>query len=752
MPFTRRDFLKLAGGSAGGAAILAACRPGVREFIEQSPARLPEDQATGTDNWYATTCRQCGAGCGIVVRLVEGRAKKIEGNPKHPVNMGKTCARGQSSVQAVYHPDRIRRPMKATGPRGSGAFREISWEEALNTLRDNLKALQGQAGAVSIVTDPSGGHLGGLLQEFARAQSAVFTQYEPLEHSTLREAVKRAFGQDRIPDFDIKNAAQVFSFGADFLGGWVSQVRHSRAYGAFRQGDRVRGTLVSIDARFSSTSASADSWVPVTPGAEGKLALAMAHVIISENLGNARAAAALTGGRGAAALDAFAPDRVASVTGVTTARIRELAHAFADRAHQPAIALGGGSAGAHTNGVFNLTAIYALNHLVGSVGVRGGVIANPESPLTSLPGSVSVRLLPKAGGAPYTAWKTEVDRIRGGAVKTLLIRNANPVWGSPAALDVAGAFSRAGFIASFSSFLDDTTYMADLVLPTNLPLEDWGDMPLDPAPGIEAVGFQQPVVRPFYETRGFGDLLLTLSQELGYERQIPWTTFRDLLRDGAQRLYQLRRGSINAATFEGFWNELLRAGGWWDETRTAASQGAVPQLDLTGADAQTGDAAAYPYALLPFESISLGNGQLAHLPWMQAIPDPITTTTWDTWVEVNMKLAEEQGLKEGDIVRLESPSGAIEAAVYPNPATPPGVLGVPIGQGHKAFGRWAQGRGSNPLAILEPRVDAKTGSLAWAATRVKLVPTGNRRRIPKMENSVFAVDFTKEIAQVTPKD
>jgi len=384
-----------------------------------------------------------------------------------------------------------------------------------------------------------------------------------------------------------------------------------------------------------------------------------------------------------------------------------------------------------------------LNHLVGSVGSPGGVIFNPPPP----PGGP-----PMASGESlaFSGWNSEVARMRKGDVNAVLVRNADPVFGSPATLDVAGALEKVGFIASFSSFLDDTTLMADLVLPTSVPLEDWGDLPPDPGPGFQAIGLQQPVVRPFHDTRGFGDVILAVAQDLDLGSDLPWTSFREVLREGAQRLNQLNRGSVSGATFEEFWIDLVRLGGWWDEGQTSSDRIVLPEAPFTVPDAEfAGSPGDYPFTLVPFQSISLGDGRGAHLPWMQAVPDPITTTAWETWVEVNSRVADEQGLREGDIVAIESVAATIQAAVYPNPATPPEILGIPVGQGHKAFGRYAAGRGSNPLDIVDPRTDEQSGGLAWAATRVRMRPTGERIRIPKMENSVLAIDFDGTVAQIT---
>src|SRR5690606_20912370 len=133
-----------------------------------------------------------------------------------------------------------------------------------------------------------------------------------------------------------------------------------------------------------------------------------------------------------------------------------------------------------------------------------------------------------------------------------------------------------------------------------------------------------------------------------------------------------------------------------------------------------------------------GDGHAAHLPWLQAAPDPVTSVTWQTWIELNPRTAAELGVREGDLVAVDTPAGQAVAPVYVNPAAPPDVLGIPLGQGHAGYGRWAAGRGVNPLDLLAPLVDEATGALAYAATRARLVPVGRRISLPKLEGSVPA--------------
>jgi anaerobic selenocysteine-containing dehydrogenase len=746
---SRRQFLALT-GTGVGAVMFTGCQPPRHELQAQSRVLLAEDVLSAYENWYATACRGCDAACGTIVRVIDGRARKAEGTPDHPVNQGKLCARGQAAVQEQYHPDRLQGPLARTGERGGG-FAPISWDQALDQLVERLRGVVGgPSGRLALLTRALSGHGALLLDRFAGAAGAQWLTLDLFGEAPLRQAVSDLLGLPRLPHFDIANARYVLSFGANFLDTWLAPVQYGVQYGRFRQGDygvqtfaprqgRPRGYLVHVEPRFSGTAANADEWLPVRPGSEGLLALSVAQVILSEGLARGGAA-----GLSAGALAANAPERVADATGVAADRIRTLARDFATR--QPSLALGGGLAGAHTNGTASLRAILALNLLVGAVGRPGGILPNPAPPLPDLPARTAPSRL--------ADWQALVASLRGGQSPVVMVAGANPVHGLPAALGFRDALLQAPFVVSFSSFLDETTLLADLVLPSHLPLEDWGSAVPDPAPGNAVVTVQQPVVQPLYDTRGFGDVLLAVAGGLGGPLQaaLPWPTFEALLREGARALQARGGGNVEAPDFERFWVQLLQQGGWWTTSPPtaagASSPGAVPP-EMAAAQF-TGAPADYPYHLVVFPHNTLGHGEGAHLPWLQATPDPTTTVVWQTWVEVNPRLAERLGLAEGDVVAIESPNGRVEVPVYVHPAAPPDVLALPLGQGHTAYGRWARGRGANPLDLLAPLADEATGALAYGATRVRLAPTGRRVAVPKFEGTVPAYQLPDdEVVKVT---
>jgi menaquinone reductase, molybdopterin-binding-like subunit len=716
MGLTRRQFLKWAGVTGVGAVVFNGCRVPDHEIQIQSPVELPEDLVTGRDNYYATVA-QVGSGSeGLLVRVMEGRAKKVEGNPDYPLNTGKHHIRSEALLQATYHPDRIKSPMVRIAK--GGPFRAIGWPEAL----ERLGKILGDADPASVLlaTGPIRGKLADVIKRFAGDYGAQSIGFDPIDQTVLRTAIKNIYDQDVLPDFDIAHADFIMSFGADFLGTWIDPTHFMRGYGEFRQGEgRERGHLIQVDSRYSVTAAAADEWLYVNPGSEGLLALAMAHTIIREGLGDRDAAQALTGGD-ANRLARYQAENISAQIGMSANNIAALARKFAGT-HGRALAIGGGSVGAHTNGVFNLTAIYALNYLVGSVNVPGGVIFNPavgQSQIT---------------GAPVRDWKAALDAMRAGDTKVLLVRDANLVHGLSAQLKVTEALDSLDTIVSFSSFLDETTSRADLLLPGHTPFEEWGTDTPDVGPGYRTVAFQQPVINRFRDTMAFGDVLIRAADDLG--NAMPWNSMRDAVRAEARTLHGSNSGSVTQPTFEEFWKRSLERGGWWDQGDTVSAIPTPPVLPRTPVHAQiAGNPGTFPLYLVPFEGHGIGTGQYAHLPWAQAVPDPLTTVVWSTWVELNPKTAEQLKLKQDDVVTLESASGGfISVPVYVNPATPPRVAAVPIGQGHEQFTTYAAGRGANVLDIIAQTEDTDTGALAWAGTRVKLTKTNVRVGLPKLE-------------------
>ena len=740
----RREFLKLAATSATGAVLFTGCgsigngNP-ESEFKIESPTWNPNDLRYGRDNWYATAAPLSVGGYGIIVRVFEGRAKKVEGNPDFPINLGRSCAKAQALVQEVYHPDRISAPLRLAGQRGSGQYQAVGWDEALGEVAGLIRQAPG---STLLITEPLNGALGAIVEQFVQATGIQHASLEPDERVVLREAMRRVFGVESLPSLDLANARFLLWFSGVCLHNWISPVQFARAYGAFRQGrPDVRGTYYHVGPRLSGTAANADRWFPIRPGAEGLVALSMAQVMLEEGLveeANAEPFFQALGLTADQLASQFASEQVADAAGLTAEQIQELARAFAEQ--RPSIAIAGTSAAATTNGLFNLVAVYALNYLVGSVGSEGGLILNPGSPLPD-------ELPAHRSGEPYSRWVELGQQIAGGQIRTVLVHRANPVYSLPPASGFQEALRGAGSVVSFSSFLDETTMLADLVLPDHTALEQWGLVVPDPGPGFEVVTMQQPVVNPFVNSRAFGDVLIQLASQLG--QPLPWPSQEEAVRALSDGLRALGRGNVEAEHPREYFVAMQTQGGWWDEG--ARAEEASPQAPTAPANPEfAGDPGQFPFYLLPFPSESLGYGEFSHLPWLQALPEPISTNVWGTWIELNPRTARDIGVETGDVVRVVTPQGSAELPVYVNPAAMPDVLSVPMGQGHTAYGRYAEGRGVNPLELVAPQTERETGALAWAATRSRLELTGRRVRIARFEGQFPAFQLEEfPIIQVT---
>ena len=741
----RRKFLKLvgAGGVGAGAGFMLA------ESIKHPVEHLipytvpPEDFSPGIATWYNSVCSMCAAGCGISVRTREGRAKKIEGNPSHPVNQGRLCALGQAGLQVLYNPDRLTGPMRPTGQRGSRSFAQSNWDDGLSELASRLDSLRaaGHGHRVALLSQGVRGHLASLFELFmGQLGSDRLLHYDFTHPETLHAANAAIFGQQNLPYYDLQNTRYLLSFGADYLGHWLSPVHHSLGFGHSRQGrDGVRGRFVQIEPRMSLSGAAADEWVPANPGTEGILALAIArHIVTHGGYQGADRDAWQT------ALDGYTAASVAAQTGVAAATITRLADAFADT--RPSLAIGGGAAANHSNGVDTLVAVNALNYLVGNIGVEGGLIFNPApafGPTTSR----------QAG---YRAMAELAEDARQGRIEVLIVNNTNPVFHLPAAAGFEQALAEIPMIVSLSSFLDETTAHADLILPAHTYLESWGDDTPAPGVGFRVGAVSQPVVAPLYDTRATGDIILSLARAMGLDATFPWSSMQDYLKEGWREIY--RRGAADPAieSFESFWTAVVKSGVWGEDTRAEAAAFTLDSSVIgdIGVAAPTfaGSESEYPFVLHPYVSTVLHDGRGANLPWLQELPDPLTGIMYGSWVELNPATAKALGLREGDVVEVVSPAGRLTAPVFVYPAIMPKLVAMPIGQGHSEYGRYAKDRGANPIKILAPQLEPNTGALAWAATRVKLIPTGRRIELVKVsgESRQLGREIVQTVAAVGP--
>jgi len=684
----RREFLKLVGVGTGAVAA-SGCSDPVQKLVPY--VVQPEEITPGIPVYYASTCRECPAGCGLHVKTREGRPIKLEGNPEHPVNRGALCVRGQSGIARTYHPDRHPGPLR----RVDGELRPIPWDEAVALLAEKIGAAPGGTYLLGRDVGPTAS---GLIDRWVRAVGAGGRVVcEPFAPEALREAARALYGDPLQVRADLTDTDLVLDFGSDFLDTGLSPTEHARQLADARDvaaHPHGGARLVSVAPRLSLTVSNADEWLPAKPGTEGLVALAVARVVWEAR------------GRDAALaphLGDVSVEDIAARTELEAETIRRLGRAVA-RASRP-VALAPGVALTSRRAVAAATAVLLLNHAAGAVGTS--IVLEPEPEGRARASHREVLRLVEAMGA--------------GQVSVLLVDDANPIYSLPEAVGFAEALEQVDFVVSTASLRDETSERADLVLPDHTPLESWGDA--EPRPGVRSL--VQPTVRPLHDTRALVDTLLDVGRALGGEvaEALPSGSFRSLLE--------------RAWAEEGFARALARGGVFREApappapplTGTSPPEVVEPRLEGQG-----------ELALLPFPHPYLYDGRGANLPWLQEIPDPVTKIAWQPWAEISDATAERLGVETGDVVALETAAGRIEVPVYPRGGLRDDVVAVPIGQGHRVGyyaslagdGQPGESRGANVLDLL-PAVTDESGGRASLTARVAVSKTGRFQRLPLVQ-------------------
>jgi len=669
----------------------------------------PEEIIPGVATYFATTCRECPSGCGVLAKNRDGRVIKLEGNPSFPGTGGALCIAGQAGLQGLYHPDRYRGAVSAGKP--------LAWDEGEKQVADKISALvkAGQGRKIALVSGLESGTLGRLMDDWVRTLGArPRVAYEAIGYESLRAANRAVFGRDAIPHYAIGEAGYLLSFGADFLETWLGPLGNSVGFAQMHGFVNGRaGTAVHIEPRMSMTAGNADEWVRNAPGTEGVLALAILKVIVDDG-GAAGGASELAMLRGAVGgVDVAA---AATASGVPAEIIKRLAHEAA--ASKSALALGGGVGVTGTNATETQIAINLLNLALG---------AYPK--LVRFGGDST---LGKA--SPYSEMLSLTEAMGKGEVEILILADGNPVFTMPAKSGFAEALGKVPLVVSLANRPNETAARAALVLPALHPLESWGDFAAEDG----VIGLMQPTMGPVQidgkavAGKSTGDILLSIGRQvLGEDAAkgpLKWASFEALVKDEWKKLAKDYGGG---QPFNDFWQDSLERGGAWRSVPAAAAgaKADLPRVAPAAAKLEGGGT----HALLVYPSLRFYDGRGADKAWLQEAPDVMTQITWDGWVEVPSATATKLALKRGDLVKLTSPYGSIELPAYPSDTIHDGAVAVAMGQGHTYAGEYARQRGlntgANPMVLLGATPEAASGGLPYLAVKVELLKTGARRSL-----------------------
>jgi molybdopterin-containing oxidoreductase family iron-sulfur binding subunit len=699
----RRDFLTIMGASMAMASFACARRP-VNKIIPY--VVKPEEITPGVATWYASTCPECGTDCGILIKNREGRPIKLEGNPDHPINRGTLCSRGQASLLNLYDPDRLKAPLIRSRTNG-GSHREASWKDVDSAIQAKLKSVAAGAGRVRVLTgEMSSESTRRLIREFLSVfRNGKHVEFEPLSLSELSDAQGLSYGTELVPQYRFDLADFVVSLGADFLGNWVSPVEHARAWAKKRtlEGQDPAhakiSKLVSFESNLTSTGANSDERYLVRPGDELKVALALAHeLIVSQKRSQLAKESSIL-----AALEGYKPETVAAEIGMENgaAQIKKIANElWANRGKSLVV---GGSVQTKTQEAVALqVAVNLLNSAL-------------ENDGTTIDGTVNFSQ-PRSG---YTAMSQLISDMKAGQVDALIIYRSNPAYTLPrAVVGLEEAMKRVPLIIVVADHDDETAHFADFVLADHHYLENWGDA--NPRKGLYSL--QQPAMAPIHSTRAFQDSLLVWAKALNASGMVARSPdWHEYLRNHWKETH-FKEISV-AGTFDQFWDGTLRTGVF----DVRAAQGA--QTKPSARSFRSASVAQLPkYSakgatetlLVLYAKVSMHDGRHANNAWLQEMPDPISSVTWDNYLNVSPALAKKLDVRDDDVVEIRSGDVIAQLPVHVQPGMHPQVVSAAVGYGRRSVGKVGNLAGVDVF----PFVRADGGRLLFAGQSVSIHKTG----------------------------
>ena len=678
---TRREFLAQSAG-LGAMMSMTSAPESVRRLVPY--INPPEQIRPGTWALYATTCRECPAGCGMHLRHRDGRIVKAEGNPQHPLNRGGLCARGQSCVQGLYDPDRIRRPLRRMPGKQTV---ETGWDEALNSAAQLLHSPDRR---VAILSSLQTGALAEVITAFGTAfGSDRILFYEPVTYDAQKRAHELLFGRADIPDYKLDEAEFVLSLGSDFLDTWISPVQFTNRFGklhSYRNG--VVGRMVYAGPSFSLTAGNADEYVRTAPGEEWRVGAAILNSMLHN--GWVRQDAAVI----AEVIKRLGWSAVRDVPDVSETQILDWAAAFHDA--QVSVAFGGPACTDSPSAIKAAVAAALLNAAAGQIGQ-----------------AVDFSRTQAVG---LTAEQREVAQFLAslGKQDVLLVIDSNPAYANSLAEEKLKA---AGSIIYLGTHMDETAELADWVLPIHSPLETWGDY--EPLTGIH--GLIQPGLKPLHDTQSTGDVLLNLARTAERPLNRKNESVPDFHAWLQSRWQELLASSPAGGGTENGWIQARKQGGLWNESAgapvTVRLRTDFDPAAIRGEESSPLSGNALWLWTRP--SVMLYDGRVANRGWLQEAPDPMSTLAWGSCADMHPHTARRLGLTDNQWVRIRNGQETIQVPLRITEDVTVDTIALQFGQGHTALGGLAKGCGANAFRLLNENMNG--GSFG----RIEVSPAEN---------------------------
>jgi len=634
---SRRKFLALLSASA---AFTAAGCSDYKEKGELMPYnKKPGEITIGEPNFYASTCAGCVHSCGILIKTREGRPIKVEGNPDHPVNAGKICAKGHASVMDLYDPQRITEPQSSR----QGSYNSVSWQEVDKKVIDALNSLGGDEAAFisNRVTSPTAMKLMQELQE--KYKGIKYYYYDLFSGENRISAWKKCYGEESVPavisweEADVILALEASLFGTD--GNNLEQQRLIRSRRDVNNTKKFN-RLYAAEANYSTTGASADYRLRIKPENYYDFVLTLMNEVSKRGKGKDLVPKELAG-----KLGEFTAESFVKKAGLAAKSAKSLNSLIGDLVSSKgkAIVFAGETVPADVHVLVNL-----LNEMTGGTSLYSK--KTEDVYLHDYSSSSDIAEL--------------VKKMKSRKVKLVVNLDSNPVYHFPKDLGFEEALKNVSTVVTLATLQNETTFSSTYVLPINHNFESWGDAQVR----SNVTSTMQPVIAPLYNTRQKEAILLQwLSGSAdGYKE----TAYLDYLKTSWKSSWK------GTGSFDKFWSGVIHDGVWINSDVKAET----PKWTLKDVPAAN-PLPAGKISVILAESYALGDGRHSNNGWLQELPHPVSKITWDNYAAISEKTGKELGLKTNSLVEVSVNGKKVTLPVLLQPGLADNTVVVELGYG-----------------------------------------------------------------------
>jgi len=627
----RRDFLKFFGFSVAAVSLAACNTAPIRNVVPYIVK--PEEITPGVANYYNSTCGACSTACGITVKTREGRPIKIDGNINSPISKGAVCATGQASILSLYDTERLAGPLEKDEP--------IEWTKLDEEITSQLTSIVAAGGKIAIVsgTIHSPSSLEAIKDFTTKFTTTSHITYDAVSYSGMLQANKDSFGKAVIPSYKFENANVVVSFGADFLGTWLSPVEFTKAWSAKRKvegTDKVLKTIV-FESNLSLTGSNADYRFPMKTSNEAIYVVGLYNELA----------------------------QLAGVSQIAMAKSGELAGGAVKQTAQRLWAEKGNSiviSGSNNTAIQSV--INGINILLGNYSTT----INIENHSNQYKGI----------DADFFQFAND---LKAGTYQAVLFWNANPVYNSPLSETIVEGLKKTRISVSFSGTKDETAKLCRYIAPDNHFLESWNDS--EPQAGVYQLS--QPTISPVFKTRQVQESLLSWAAALPLNENDPFAKKGIYSQKNTASPYYIYIKNVwmkTANVNDELFNKSLHDGGIFNAAKPAMMPSFAVNLNALVSNLEANIGAGNAIDLILYQNISVRDGSLSNNPWVQETPDPISKVTWDNFVSLPKALAEKEGIKNGDLVNITVKNQTINSLpVFVQPGQSNQTIGLALGYG-----------------------------------------------------------------------